>query len=393
MGLMKREERTWLTTGQAAELCAVTPSTVLNWIRKGRLEAVRTAGGHYRIRQTVLEPLLTDRPSSSWTSREPGAARAEPLRCWDYLSNGGVVRAECKSCIVYALRASWCFRIGMLDPEASPARLVCPVSCDDCSYFQRVMGLPTHVLVVSSDDELIRSLIGQDSEEMELRFARNAYEASTLAQVFSPSFVVLDREGSPFGNGGLLESLSNDSRLPGLKIIVAVSGGSAQSLGSEEGWASVVRVIEKPFGPDEIEAVIESFPVERAPPEEACIADPFPREGTAIIPAQHAGGGGGVVRTPPAVNDDGFLQTISSWTRESAEVLALEHDIGPLTEEHWRVIEYVQEYYDAYGKGPPVVKVHKETGLSSSEICDLFPCGMVKGAYRLAGLPRPPGCG
>ena len=89
---------------------------------------------------------------------------------------------------------------------------------------------------------------------------------------------------------------------------------------------------------------------------------------------------------------DGFLKTMASWDRSMAEDLAEEHEIGPLTDEHWKVIEFVQEYYETYGKGPPVIKVHKETGLTSTDICRLFPCGMVKGAYRLAGLPRPPGC-
>ena len=97
--------------------------------------------------------------------------------------------------------------------------------------------------------------------------------------------------------------------------------------------------------------------------------------------------------TPSSELDpNGFLTTLETWTRTDAERLALEHEVGPLTDEHWRVIEYVQGYYRTHGFGPPVVKVHKETGLSSEDICRLFPCGMVKGAYRLAGLPRPPGC-
>ena len=92
------------------------------------------------------------------------------------------------------------------------------------------------------------------------------------------------------------------------------------------------------------------------------------------------------------LDPNGVLKTLATWTRTDAERRALEHEVGPLTDEHWRIIEYVQDYYRAYGSGPPVVKVHKETGLTSEDICRLFPCGMVKGAYRLAGLPRPPGC-
>lgn len=91
-------------------------------------------------------------------------------------------------------------------------------------------------------------------------------------------------------------------------------------------------------------------------------------------------------------SEDGFLQVMSGWTRSMAEHLAKENDIGPLTDDHWKVIEFVQDYYKTHGSGPPVVKIHNATGLSTTNICDLFPCGVVKGAYRLAGLPRPPGC-
>lgn len=89
---------------------------------------------------------------------------------------------------------------------------------------------------------------------------------------------------------------------------------------------------------------------------------------------------------------EGFLKAITSWNRETAEALAEANDIGPLTEDHWRIIEFVKRYYDEHGMGPPVVKIGKAVGLSAAEICRLFPCGVVRGAYRLAGLPRPPGC-
>ncbi len=91
-------------------------------------------------------------------------------------------------------------------------------------------------------------------------------------------------------------------------------------------------------------------------------------------------------------NADGFLAEMSSWTREVAEELAGKNDIGPLTEDHWKIIEYVREYYETNGIGPPIVKISRNTGLSARRICDLFPCGVAKGAYRLAGLPRPYGC-
>lgn len=38
-----------LTTGQAARYCHVSQATIINWIRKSKLKAYATPGGHYRI--------------------------------------------------------------------------------------------------------------------------------------------------------------------------------------------------------------------------------------------------------------------------------------------------------------------------------------------------------
>jgi tRNA 2-thiouridine synthesizing protein E len=92
------------------------------------------------------------------------------------------------------------------------------------------------------------------------------------------------------------------------------------------------------------------------------------------------------------LDEEGFLKTMSTWSRSMAEELAERNDIGPLTEDHWKIIEFVKDYYLTHGTGPPVVKIGKATGLSNAKICELFPCGVARGAYRLAGLPRPPGC-
>jgi tRNA 2-thiouridine synthesizing protein E len=94
----------------------------------------------------------------------------------------------------------------------------------------------------------------------------------------------------------------------------------------------------------------------------------------------------------PNLDDDGFLKALATWNRAMALRLAEQNDLGPLTEDHWRIIEFVQSYYESHGAGPPVVKIAKATQMSLTQICRLFPCGVVKGAYRLAGLPRPPGC-
>ncbi len=89
-----------------------------------------------------------------------------------------------------------------------------------------------------------------------------------------------------------------------------------------------------------------------------------------------------------------FLSDGDFWSLDIAEKLAKSSDIAKhgLTATHWDVIKYVRSYYKDYGKGPAAVTVSKQCGLSMKEICDLFPCGLVRGAYKVAGLPRPAGC-
>ena len=89
-----------------------------------------------------------------------------------------------------------------------------------------------------------------------------------------------------------------------------------------------------------------------------------------------------------------FLSDNDFWSPGIAEKLAKNNDIAAygLTELHWDVIHYVRSYYRDYGKGPAAVTVSKQCDLSMKELCNLFPCGLVRGAYKVAGLPRPAGC-
>ena len=97
-------------------------------------------------------------------------------------------------------------------------------------------------------------------------------------------------------------------------------------------------------------------------------------------------------RALPELSDEGFLADLSGWTREVAEELAQRNEIGPLTEDHWVVIEFAKAFYHEHGEGPSIVQIGRSTGFSAKHICRLFPCGVARGAYRLAGLPRPIGC-
>ena len=92
------------------------------------------------------------------------------------------------------------------------------------------------------------------------------------------------------------------------------------------------------------------------------------------------------------VDEDGFLQEPDLWTEDVATDFAKSESIDALTDGHWKVINYIRNYYLQFGIAPMVRKVCKETGYKLSEIYQLFPSGPAKGACKLAGLPKPTGC-
>ena len=48
----------FLTTGEVAQYCQVSPVTIFRWIKEGKMPAHSTAGGHYRVRATDLLAFL-----------------------------------------------------------------------------------------------------------------------------------------------------------------------------------------------------------------------------------------------------------------------------------------------------------------------------------------------
>jgi tRNA 2-thiouridine synthesizing protein E len=92
------------------------------------------------------------------------------------------------------------------------------------------------------------------------------------------------------------------------------------------------------------------------------------------------------------VDEDGFLEKPELWNEEVAKDFAATESITELTEGHWKVINYIRNYYTQFGIAPMVRKVCKETGYKLNEIYQLFPSGPAKGACKLAGLPKPTGC-
>ena len=79
------------------------------FVKKGRLRAMKTAGGHHRIEYRDLESfLLAHRVGGE--APPANAAAAQPVRCWEFFSDHGVIRDACKECVVYRVRAEFWLR-------------------------------------------------------------------------------------------------------------------------------------------------------------------------------------------------------------------------------------------------------------------------------------------
>jgi len=258
---MKAGQEQWLTTGQAASQCSVKPDTVLKWIKRGRLRAERTPGGHYRIRSEDLEP-LTLRPEDKFEAPAPNRLPAPSLRCWEHLACGGDPSEECRECIVFRSRAAWCFQMVEVARETGRALIQCQESCDACTCFRRVMGMATAILIVTSDRSLSASLRAEDSDDLRVRVAANGYEASMVIQEFRPAFVVIDREVLRSGDAQFLDRLMEDPRIPRVRVILAAEPGQATRVRATFQRSIVVGVIEKPFAIQDIASVVGAFPVE-----------------------------------------------------------------------------------------------------------------------------------
>jgi len=92
------------------------------------------------------------------------------------------------------------------------------------------------------------------------------------------------------------------------------------------------------------------------------------------------------------IDEDGFVQEPDKWSREIAEDLAKTEEAYPLSEDAWKVVNCLRNYYLKFEIAPPVRVLCKETGFSLKQVYEMFPSGPAKGGCKVAGLPKPTGC-
>lgn len=195
-----------LTTGQAARLLGLTPGAVLKQIHAGRLPAVRTPGGHFRVPASGLGHTLLK--------------AGEPLACWEFFRSGETLLPRCASCPAYRFRAVRCFevrRAGLALPGAFEG---CPASCDVCPFFLAFHARGARVLAVTADPGTAEWLRRASEGALELRVAVSPYEAGGAADELRPHLVLIDSQSLSAGSlRALVRSMLADPRLAGARLV------------------------------------------------------------------------------------------------------------------------------------------------------------------------------
>ncbi len=90
------------------------------------------------------------------------------------------------------------------------------------------------------------------------------------------------------------------------------------------------------------------------------------------------------------VNDEGYLEDMSQWTKEIAGDLAREIGID-LTDKHFEVLEFIREKH-ANDEVLTIRKVGNSGITTIKELYQLFPGGPLKYSSLIAGIPKPSSC-
>ena len=92
------------------------------------------------------------------------------------------------------------------------------------------------------------------------------------------------------------------------------------------------------------------------------------------------------------VDENGFMQEADRWTEDVARAYAALEGVNEVTEDHWKGIKYLRNYYLENGMCPMIRRLIKETGFNLSRLYELFPQGPANSACKWAGVPKPTGC-
>ena len=90
------------------------------------------------------------------------------------------------------------------------------------------------------------------------------------------------------------------------------------------------------------------------------------------------------------VNEEGYMEDASQWTKEIAAELAKEDGIE-LTDKHFEVLDFLRTSTEK-GETLTIRRVGKSGIVDIKGLYQLFPGGPLKFSSKYAGIPKPASC-
>jgi len=245
-----------LTTSQAAKLLAVSPDTVLKWVKAGKIKAHRTLGGHFRIPASELK--VSNGITSENLEKNGNNHMSVPYQyCWEFLAAAGPIKAECKDCITFRSRASRCYELKDIPGGLGCLNLMCDTECSRCEYFKVVNGQKLNILILSENKTIVQNLDSLDDTGIfRIRFSEDEYSAAIAIQDYRPDYIIIDCSIGKKRTGFICNNLFNDIRIPVVRIILASKSRNLKDYCDKEvfGW------IRKPFNVEQLNKCIRGVP-------------------------------------------------------------------------------------------------------------------------------------
>ncbi len=91
------------------------------------------------------------------------------------------------------------------------------------------------------------------------------------------------------------------------------------------------------------------------------------------------------------VNEEGYFTDPSQWTKEIAVEIAKEEGIDTLTDQHFKIIEFLRNRH-MNGEALSIRSINHSGVIDVKTFYQLFPGAPLKKATKIAGIPKPASC-
>ncbi len=127
----------YITTTELAKLCGVSRFTVINWANQGKINAVKTLGGHRRISVAEAISFLERFHQDTSHGDRSSIASGTLGHCWEYRhkADHGHEDSDCRNCLIHGGQIEYCF---VMVRQFGKEVIRCKGDCLSCAYFEKL---------------------------------------------------------------------------------------------------------------------------------------------------------------------------------------------------------------------------------------------------------------